>query len=168
MAIEYYRKCDRLEDEAMPHVIRWIQQHFKFKLIQDVRKDPFYQNMEVDLIMEDLDRVMPNPLFIEVKVRDTLYQDILIESRKNVEQNKLGWIWTSQGYLLAYTFYIDGQLHSKRYLIHMPSLREWFRKSKTKYHPLLAPNPPENPIYHTEFYPVPPRDIPSKTFLLRT
>lgn len=164
---EYYRKSDRLEAEAMPHVVTWIQQHFRFKLKEDVRKDLFYQKMEVDLIMEDLDGVMPNPLLVEVKVRGKFYDDILIETRSNYERNKLGWIWTSQAYLLAYVFHIDGKLHPKRYLLHMPSLREWFRNNQHRYIPLLAPNPPKNPVYHTEFYPVPPRDIPPEIFLLR-
>jgi hypothetical protein len=165
---EYFQGSLKLEDEAMPNVVEWIQQYFRFKLRRDVRKDPSFYDRDIDLIMEDLDRVMPSPLFIEVKVRNQLYEDILIETKKNVEQNKLGWIWTSEAQLLAYVFYVDGNLLPRpRYLIHLSTLREWFHQNQSRYQCMLAPNPPKNPVYHTEFYSVPPRDIPEKTFVLR-
>jgi len=165
---DYFQKSLKLEDEAMPCVIRWIQDDFGFTLVKDVHREPSYYEKEIDLIMEDLDHVMPSPLFIEVKVRDELYQDIVIETIKNVEQNKLGWIWTSEAYFLIYVFYIDGKLLPRpRYLLQLQSLREWFRENRERYQAMLAPNPPKNPVYHTEFYPVPPKDIPANIFLLR-
>lgn len=165
---EYFQGFLKLEDEAMPHVVEWIQQKFRFKLIRDVHKDPAFYARDIDLIMEDLDRVMPSPLFIEVKIRNQLYEDILIETKKNVEQNKPGWIWTSEAQLLAYVFYVDGNLLSRpRYLMHLPTLREWFRQNQSRYQAMLAPNPPQNPVYHTEFYSIPLRDIPEKIFVLR-
>jgi len=164
---DYYEHSNRIEAKAMPHVVSWIQSHFRFRLVEDVREHPFYQSMEVDLIMEDLDRVLPNPLFVEVKVRGKFWRDIAIETVKNVEQNKPGWIWTSKAFLLAYVYYVEDKLHPNRYLIHLPGLKRWFEKNQHRYRPILAPNPPWKPVYHTEFYRVPPEDIPDNLFLLR-
>lgn len=156
---EYFKKQNRLEEEAMLYVIRWLES-FGFELLGDVRKNEAYREKDIDLLMKD---TILGEFGVEVKVRAELHNDIAIETISNVERNTVGYIDKSQAIFLAYVFYIDGKLHP-HFLMYLPKLREWFLKNKHRYKPKYAPNPPEKPVYYTEFYPVPIKDIPPEVF----
>ena len=160
----YFEQQLQVEEEAMPLIIDWLSKAYNFSLIQDVRKDKHYQENDVDLIMQDKDGIF-GTFSVEIKVRAKLYPDIIVETRSNVERNTVGNLFKSQALFLVYVFLIDHKLHPNRYVIHLPKFREWFIKNKGRYKSNFAPNPPENPVYHTEFYPIPIFDMPQEIFL---
>lgn len=168
MASKYFEEKNRLEKAAMPSVIHYLEE-YGFKLVRDVRTIQQFQHQDIDLIM--MDNVY-GEITVEVKVRGTLYPDILLETISNMERDTLGWIYKSKATVLVYVFYINGKLHSRRYVMWLPKLRRWWEKNKAKYlkdprSEKLAGNPPENPEYHTLSYAVPETDIPRHVFLTR-
>jgi hypothetical protein len=144
------------KESIMPEIITFIQNQYGFQFVSDLREKKEFQDKDIDLLFKDS---IMDEIPIEVKIRTQIWNDIAIETKSSTEYDTLGYIYKSQATFLAYAFVIDNTIKSF-YLLHLPRLKEWFERNKHKYKPKYAPNPPNNPIYHTEFYPIPIRDIP--------
>ena len=110
---------------------------------------------------------------IDPKVRDySVYKwkDILIETISVMEENKLGWFYTSEADIVAYvwenpskTNLIDGFF----IFIQNKDLKEWFEKYKNK-HPekrRVATSLRTGIIWHTENFAVPINEFPKGTLI---
>jgi hypothetical protein len=93
------------------------------------------------------------------------YSDIAVETASNSERGTPGWIHTSRADWLVYAFLRRNGELGRVYVLDMKELRRWFLENEHRYPTLRAPNPPDNPRYHTLFKPVPIRDIPEFLFL---
>jgi hypothetical protein len=145
----------------MDSVLGWLSGDYGFELSEDVRSNAHYQQIDVDLIMNNgfLEKIP-----VEVKIRIRYRPDIAVETQSNKEKGTQGYIYKSKASYLAYCYVTDGKLDTRSTLLYLPSLKVWFKAHIGKYAPKLAPNPPDNPLYHTEFYPVPLTDIPIHVF----
>jgi hypothetical protein len=150
-----------VEEAAFPSVTAWLQSSYGLETFADVRSNVTYQAQDVDLIAKDHEG---NLFSVEVKIRQHNYSDILVETYSNWEYGTTGNFFTSEADLYAYVVYQDGQL-GPAYLLHFPSLREWFGKNRKRYRARYAANPPENPVFHSEFFCVPVEDIPLRCFI---
>ena len=156
---DYFKEKLNVEERAIPQVLAWLEKDFHFKLFEDVRQKQAFQEKDIDFLMQDQEGLFKTfPL--ELKVRKQYYPDIAIETLSSIEANTLGYIKKSQALFLAYVWLEQEQLHSNRFLFNLSALRDWFLENYQKYPRQTAPNPPENPIYHTEFYSVPFGEIP--------
>jgi hypothetical protein len=162
MSYNYFMDKIADETEHMPKIIS-IFESLGYKLVSDVRLTPEYQKKDIDLIFNDKTF---GDVTVEVKIRLKDYGDLLVETYSCKERQTLGNLYASQAYFYAYAI-IEKQQLKKLYVAHMPSLRQWFDKNKNKYNPKLAPNPPTNTVYHTEFYAIPIQDIPEHIFIIK-
>lgn len=156
----FYEKLS-VEQEHMDKVLPWLTQTYGFTLVEDLRENPVYWEQDIDLLL--MDETM-GVLTAEVKIRITLYSDIAFETKSSTEDNTLGNLYKSKADLLVYVFMVNGEVHENSCVLHLPTVRNWFGWNKHKYKPKYAPNPPDSPTYHTEFYPVPLVDLPVIAF----
>lgn len=163
MSYNYFKEKIDCEKKYMPLVISLFE-NLGYVLLADVREKSEYQKVDIDLLFRD--NVL-GEVPVEVKIRLKDYNDLIVETYSCFERKTLGNLYVSQAFFYAYIIIEDSKL-KKAYIIHMPSLRTWFDKSKQKYKPRYAPNPPDQPVYNTEFYPIPLADIPNYIFYVKT
>jgi hypothetical protein len=151
-----------VEQEHFGSILEWLQNSYKMIMLKDLRNEKTSQEVDTDLSMQHPDL---GSLTVEVKVRKKYYPDLAIETFSCLERKTQGYIDKSQAQFLAYVYLENAKVHSESFVVSLPNLKRWFYLNKNKYTPKLAPNPPENPLYHTQFYPVPLQDIPISFFM---
>ena len=164
MSNYFFAKLD-VERENTDQILNWMKVDYGFSLVEDVRQKEVYWATDVDFLMTDK---LGEQFDVELKVRTKIYDDIIIETLSNTERGTEGWITKSKAYFLAYVFCVENQIHPKSCILHLPKLRIWFFQNKHRFNKKYAPNPPNDPLYHTEFYPIPIKHIPRSVFYPKT
>lgn len=105
---------------------------------------------------------------IETKTRDYYchrFHDILLETKSVIENNKLGWFYTTQANIVAYVWKNpSGTNLYDGYLIFItPELREWFDKNKHRFKRWVAHTECNNRQWSTENYAVPIKEFPKNS-----
>lgn len=105
---------------------------------------------------------------IEIKTRKYFsykYKDILLETKSVIEQNILGWFYTTNADIIAYVWENDSRTNLiDGYLIFISKeLRHWFDENKHKFKKQIAETESENGNWHTENYAVPINAFPKGT-----
>jgi hypothetical protein len=131
----------------------------------DFKDKPEIQKKGIDFIS--------NNLSIELKIRDYSsykYRDILFETMSIREENKLGWVYTSQADCVVYcwknkkgTDLIDGYV----LLIQNEEFKEWFNENKNRYNEKVATTEVGGKIWHTVNIAVPIEDLSSHGFIIQ-
>lgn len=160
--IKYTEEADQWEKLTQP----LIEKIFLSKLKHiDFKDKPEIQKRGIDFIS--------NELSIELKIRDYFsykYKDILFETMSIREENKLGWVYTSQADCVLYcwknkkgTDLIDGYV----LLIQDENFKEWFNENKSKYEEKVATTEKEGKKWHTINIAIPIVDLLSHGFIIQ-
>ncbi len=99
-------------------------------------------------------------LFLEIKVRETVYSDILIETISNDITEAPGWIIYSDADVLVYLFIENQKVSTRSLILNMQELKDWFRPRFNDYPQKYA----QNPGYKTVFHIVPINELPERVF----
>lgn len=161
---DYFNLKLEVEKKAWPVILDWLAQRYGLTVDVDVRDDPEFQDQDIDVILSDFGQKYT----AEVKVRTRLYGDLALETLSCRERGTPGFLYKSKAALLVYVFYVGGRLHPNSDVFAFSSLRAWFERNRRRYWPKYAPNPPGDPLYHSEIVPVPFRDLPKYLYYPRT
>ena len=161
---EYFRRKLDFEKTMKDKLEKFIEQQLSPSAIKDI-------SGERDGIERDKDyALLINGRWVraECKIRSTKYrkhalEDILIETKSSVEDDTPGWIYRSAAELLIYVWEFPTGVFG--IILRLPELKKWWMENRHYYtRRILAPNPPNNPEYHTENYVVPISDLPDDLF----
>lgn len=164
---------DKLQ-EAEPFEKKIKDRLGRFLFLQKVRKIPYdpqnpstvqQQKEGVDIIVES------EKAKFDVKIRDNCYykKGILIEIMSVVEQEKLGWFYTSKAHAIIYAWWNKQKSNLMRegfLILHQDSrLREWFDAKKEKYFTFETHSEQNGNLWTTHFKIVPINDFPKGTLV---
>lgn len=156
----YFDKQLEFEESATKLLEQWLQEKLNPETLKNISKEPNGIRKDIDYLLH-IDGVLVK---VECKIRSVkhqkhAYKDILLETKSSTEMNTEGWITKSEADLLAYVW--KNNNHLDGYIFNLPLLREWWNKNSKHYlDRIYAPNPPLNPLYHTENVAIPINDLP--------
>lgn len=163
---KYFEDMMKFEKGVKGAVEKFLCIHLQPTALKDI-------SGEADGIKFDRDYVvMINGKWVRVecKTRRVKYAqyfllEILIETMSSREMNTQGWITKSTADMLAYMWELENS-EVEGFIFDLPKLQEWWINNKNRYNRVVeAPNPPENPLYHTVNIVVPVNDLPSTLFV---
>ncbi|MFW9973014.1 MAG: hypothetical protein ACFFDF_22705 [Candidatus Odinarchaeota archaeon] len=102
----------------------------------------------------------------DVKTRTQKWNDILLETISVIENNVLGWFFTSKADALVYLFLNNKQNIDDGFVILLKQARKYFTEDILENYPIkIATTKKGTQIYHTENRAIPFEDFPKKSFI---